>query len=48
MMEVIVEPSLVNYGVGCLTDCCVIDCPFCFKDCSGYCGAKCDDCKIDW
>ena len=52
-MEMIIEPSmtLLKVGVGCLPDCCVIDCPFCEQDWDGCrdCDCVCDDgCIIDW
>lgn len=41
-MEMIIEPliPLLEIGVGCLADCCVLDCSFCAGDCS-----NCTDCS---
>lgn len=46
-MEVIVEPSVVSYGVGGLTDCCVMDCKLCVIDCRSDCPSYIDKCWVD-
>lgn len=46
-MEIVVEPSFVNYSLGYFQDCCVIDCPFCVMDCRADCGSYGDPCWVD-